>query len=286
MRYVLIIVICVTFFSCRKPATTSNSDDRTINFPLVRERVISFPQKEKLWIFILAGQSNMAGRGLVEPQDTISNKRIISLGEDKQWYYAKEPLHFYEPERTGLDCGLSFARQLLKYVPEDVTIGLIPCAVGGSAVSQWNSDENYRGVNLLTNFTERAEASKGKGTIKGILWHQGESDAHGDKIPKYAGEVENLFSTFRSITENNSLPILIGELGSFRVPEADQLKCDSINAIIHKGAATDKYRFVVSTGDLSHKGDNLHFDSKSQREMGVRFANTYARDILRSSKSR
>lgn len=291
MKHLSAVFILLAFSACKKQDKEASEppkpveDNRAVNFPIVREKVGEFPQKEKLWIFLLAGQSNMAGRGLVEPQDTISHERIISLGENMEWYYAKEPLHFYEPDRTGLDCGVSFASELLNHIPDDVTIGLVPCAVGGSAISQWNNDEMYRGVKLLTNFTERAEAAQRQGIIKGVLWHQGESDAHSDKIPKYKEEVEKLFSRFRQITENESLPIFVGELGSFMTPE-NQPMCDSINAIIHQSAGTDKYRFVISTKDLEHRGDSLHFNSAAQREMGARFAKTYAREMLQSAENR
>ena len=106
MKYLVVLLLLIIGISCK------TEDKRKINFPLVRERVTEMPRKEKLWIFILAGQSNMAGRGFVEPVDTISKSRIISLDKNREWIYAKEPLHFYEPNLTGLDCGLSFAKEL------------------------------------------------------------------------------------------------------------------------------------------------------------------------------
>ncbi|MEQ8808135.1 MAG: sialate O-acetylesterase, partial [Imperialibacter sp.] len=33
--------------------------------------------KPQTWVFVMAGQSNMAGRGIVEPQDTVTNPRIL-----------------------------------------------------------------------------------------------------------------------------------------------------------------------------------------------------------------
>ena len=56
--------------------------------------------KENVWVFIMAGQSNMAGRGIVEAEDTISDKRIFSINKDGQIIIAKEPIHFYEPRRV------------------------------------------------------------------------------------------------------------------------------------------------------------------------------------------
>ena len=96
--------------------------------------------KENVWVFIMAGQSNMAGRGIVEPEDTVPDKRILSINKDGQIIIAKEPLHFYEPERTGLDCGLSFAKTLITKIPGNISILIIPTAVGGSSIRQWLGD--------------------------------------------------------------------------------------------------------------------------------------------------
>ena len=276
MKYLSLVFLVMIAPACQ----VQKADNRTLNFPAIREKVDQLPEKEKLWIFILAGQSNMAGRGFVEPVDTVPNKRIFSLDEHKNWVYAKEPLHFYEPNLTGLDCGVSFAKALLKCIPEDISIGLVPCAVGGSAVAQWNNDEVYRGVKLLTNFRERATAVQGQGVIKGILWHQGESDGNSERIPRYREAVEELFKTFRAITKNDELPILVGELGAYMKPKETQENWDSINRIIHESADSDPNRFVISTKDLKHKGDHIHFNSKSQREIGRRFAREYLEKVL------
>jgi len=42
---------------------------------------------------------------------------------------------------------------------------------------------------------------------------------------------------------------------------------------------------VISTKDLSHRGDHLHFNSESQREMGVRFADKYAAEVLHETRA-
>ncbi|HPG13007.1 MAG TPA: sialate O-acetylesterase, partial [Chitinophagaceae bacterium] len=149
---------------------------------------------------------------------------------------------------------------------------------------QWNNDETYRGVTLLSNFKQRLEEGKNKGIIKGILWHQGESDANSIGIPLYGKQTAKLFTTFRQIAKNEDLPILVGELGSFRQPAEVQAQCDSINQVIQQTASLDKNRFVIPTGDLGHKGDNLHFNSPAQREMGIRFAKRYNEAVLKGTK--
>ena len=52
---------------------TKQDDNRTEFFPKIEQKPNVIPDKENVWVFILAGQSNMAGRGKVEPIDTVPN---------------------------------------------------------------------------------------------------------------------------------------------------------------------------------------------------------------------
>lgn len=248
--------------------------ERTTYFPKQIEAMSNSINKQNVWVFIMAGQSNMAGRGIVEPKDTVPNRRILSINKDGQIIIAKEPLHFYEPERTGLDCGVSFAKKLIKKIPDSVSILIIPTAVGGSSIRQWLGDSVYRSVKLFSNFLAKVEIAEQNGVIKGILWHQGESDANENDIPLYKQRLGLLFSRFRTAVGNSELPVLLGELGSFSDNPAN---FNLINKAIQEYAAEDKNSGVVPTKDLKDKGDHLHFNSKGQRIMGKRFAKAYLR---------
>jgi len=250
-------------------------DERTRNFPRQQIKVEKMPARHNLWVFLIAGQSNMAGRGFVEPRDTIPDTRILTITENKEWILAKEPLHSYEPNLTGLDCGLSFGRELIKYIPDSVSIALIPCAVGGSSIQQWLGDSLHRKVQLFSNFKNNVDFVEQYGTVKGMLWHQGESDASTGLIPGYKQNLEKLISEFRGTVHNNGLPFLIGELGSFAQPER-QSRWDSINNIIHIVANSNENTFIIGTDDLLTKGDSIHFNSEGQRSMGWRFARMFA----------
>ncbi len=228
--------------------------------------------KQNVWIFLLAGQSNMAGRGIVEPRDTVPDKRILSINKKGELIIAKEPLHWYEPTLTGLDCGYSFGKTIIKNVPAEVSVLIIPAAIGGSSISQWIGDSLYRDVKLYSNFLSKVEIAKQFGEIKGILWHQGESDANEKDIPYYQERLRVLFAKFRSAAGNNNLPVLMGELGSF---SKNKQQFSLINNAIHDYSSGDKNTAVISTSDLKDKGDSLHFNSKSQRTMGERFARAY-----------
>ena len=272
VKPVLVLMILISFTACNRKSVV----ERTTYFPKQIESMTAIQKKENVWVFIMAGQSNMAGRGIVEPEDTVTNKRILSINKDGQVIIAKEPLHFYEPERTGLDCGLSFAKTLIKKIPDNISILMIPTAVGGSSISQWLNDSVYRNVKLFSNFLAKVEIGKKTGIIKGILWHQGESDANEKNIPLYKQRLGLLFSKFRTTVGNNESPVLIGELGSF---SEDPGNFSLINKTIHEYAAEDKNSKVISTKDLKDKGDHLHFDSKGQRTMGRRFAKEYLKNL-------
>jgi hypothetical protein len=257
MKTILFILILTAFISCEQKEASS-------------------PDKENLWVFILAGQSNMAGRGTVEAQDTIPSERIFSINKDGEVIVAIEPLHFYEPSMAGLDCGLSFAKTLLPHIPDSISILLLPTAVGGSSISQWLGDSTHRNVQLLTNFNEKVDLGRELGQVKAILWHQGESDANEHDIPHYKNRLSRLFNKFRESVGIEDLPILVGELGTFSKNHENWMK---INEQIKLYSLIDSNTRIIPTSDLNHNGDKVHFNSEGQRLLGQRFAKAYIRYI-------
>lgn len=63
-------------------------------------------------MFLLAGQSNMAGRGEVPP-DFEDDPRIRVIAADGTWKIAKHPLHADKPEKAGVGPGISFAKSIV-----------------------------------------------------------------------------------------------------------------------------------------------------------------------------
>jgi len=217
----------------------------------------------------------MAGRGIVEPEDTVPNPRVLTVNLDNEWVIAKEPLHLYQPKLTGLDGGVSFARELLKHVPDSVTVGLVPCAVGGSPIQAWLGDSVFNGVQLFSNFREKAEMAMKYGEVKGILWHQGESDAFDDKIPVYKEKLETVLSNMREFLGDDSLPVIMGELGAYTRPEERQKNWNKINDLIRQVPEDLKNCYVVPTDDLDCNPDYVHFNNVSQRALGKRYADKF-----------
>lgn len=265
-------LICILLLSAHLNA---QNDIRTQFFPKKEVEAKNIPDKENMWVFILAGQSNMAGRGLVEPLDTIPSERIFTINKNGKVILAKEPLHFYENTLAGLDCGLSFGKAVVKEAPNRISVLLIPTAVGGSSISQWLGDSTHRNVKLLTNFKEKVALGKKYGIIKGELWHQGESDTNQNDAPQYKERLAQLIKIFRDAAGNENLPILIGELGGY----SPNKYWPVLNEQIHLYSSTDSNTAVIRTLDLKDKGDTLHFNSESQRVLGQRFAKAYLKMI-------
>ncbi len=241
-------------------------------FPKQVSIVKELPEKENLWVFMMAGQSNMAGGGIVESQDTLASNRVLTISKKGRLILAKEPIDLYNKGRSGLSCGVSFGKNLVKEIPNNISILIIPTAIGATSIEEWLADEKRLNVNLLSNFREKLELGEKYGIVKGILWHQGESDAVPDKIPSYEKNLKKLFSQFRSYAKNLKLPILTAELGSFST-QPDQW--EAINKVIRTNALNDPYTTCFSTSDLKDRGDKVHFNSASQRTLGIRFAQNY-----------
>jgi sialidase-1 len=251
------------------------SDIRTRFFPSEELKPEIIPNKDNVWVFILAGQSNMAGRGIVGAQDTLPSERVLTINKNGELIVAKEPIHFYEPKLRGLDCGLSFAKTLIENIPDNISVLILPAAVGGSKINQWLGDSTYRSVQLLSNFKEKVELGKRFGQIKGVLWHQGEGDANDIGIPVHKDKLSQLFMKFRGYAEDENLPVIIGELSSF---SKDNENYSKLNEQIRLYTSSDSNAYVVTTSDLKPKSDMVHFNAEGQRILGKRYANEYLRN--------
>ena len=122
-------------------------------------------------LFLLIGQSNMAGRGVVEEQDRVPIPRVFMLNKAMEWVPAVDPVHFDKPDIAGVGLARSFGKTLAFAAP-DASIGLIPAAFGGTSLDEWKV-----GGKLYEEAVRRAKFAMRSGKLRGILWHQGEADA-------------------------------------------------------------------------------------------------------------
>jgi acetyl esterase/lipase len=226
--------------------------------------------REKFHLYLLAGQSNMSGRGVVEEQDRTPHPRVFSLNAKNEWVPATEPLHF-DKKIAGVGPGLAFGKAMAEAEP-DVVIGLIPCAVGGSPLSSWqpNAVDKATKTTPYDTAIERAKAAMKDGTLKGILWHQGESDCNEKSAPLYGNLLEKTLGRMRDDLGAPDACIVVGQLGAHIEAKSPWAKV--VNQALENFPKRLAHCGFASSEGLKDKGDHTHFDSASQREFGKRFA--------------
>ncbi len=235
---------------------------------------VDIPDKESFHIFLLAGQSNMAGRGKIEDQDKVPHSRLLSLDKSKSWIPAIAPIHF-DKSVAGICLAQTFGLALLAS-DKDITIGLVPCACGGSPISTWTPDAYWKQTksNPYDDAMERTKHALKSGVLKGILWHQGESDCKPELAKVYEKELINVIRRFRKDLDAPDVPFIIGQMGMFK--ENPWTAEKSIVDQAHKSiAAKMKNVYFVSAEGLTCKNDHIHFNAPSLREFGRRYAEAY-----------
>ena len=74
---------------------------------------IEIPAKEKFHLYLLVGQSNMAGRGKVTPEDKKPHERVLMLSKDLKWVPATDPMHF-DKSIAGVGLGRTFGIEMVR----------------------------------------------------------------------------------------------------------------------------------------------------------------------------
>ncbi|KAG7565481.1 Sialate O-acetylesterase domain [Arabidopsis suecica] len=230
-------------------------------------------------IFILAGQSNMAGRGGVYndtatnttvwdgviPLECRSNPLILRLTAKLEWKEAKEPLHVdIDVNKTnGIGPGMSFANRVVNRFGQ---VGLVPCSIGGTKLSQWQ-----KGQFLYEETVRRSKAAvaSGGGSYQAVLWYQGESDTV-DMVDAsvYKKRLVKFFNDLRNDLHQPNLPIIQVALATGAGPYLDavrkaQLKTDLENV------------YCVDARGLPLEPDGLHLTTSSQVRLGHMIAESF-----------
>ena len=254
-------------------------------------------------LVLLAGQSNMAGRGYAGPDDLTVIPNLLMIRPDGKWQAAIEPItkdrKFIgtfqasgekivsdDPFETvlpqgdqkvcGVGPGRTFGRLLAEAHP-DRAVGLIPCAIGGTSVSAWlpGGSDDWDPDNFpYDQAIEKAHEAQKSGKIVAILWHQGENDASrqtGNYLEKIRAVVHNFR---RDLQLGDDVPFIAGDLASFyeeKIAAHVGIVDDALAAL----AAEDPSFLTVTTKDLTHRGDRLHFDTPAQHELGKRYFAAY-----------
>ena len=216
-------------------------------------------------LFLLIGQSNMAGRGKIEPVDQQIHPRIFMLDKANAWVPAKDPVHFDKPKVAGVGLCSEFARCFAAKDTE-AKIGLVPCAFGGTTLDQWKP-----GSALYTNAIARTRIALKSGRLAGILWHQGEGDCAEQKRTTYPERFAAMIAQLRKDLDASDVPVIVGELGTFRASNLP------FNAMLPQVTNRVPCCALASADGLGANTDNVHFSAEALRTFGKRYFETFMR---------
>lgn len=238
-------------------------------------------------VFLCFGQSNMEGNARPEDQDktgvSYRFKKMYAANSDGTkkgtWANAKPPLC---RQNTGLTPVDYFGRYLIDSLATIYSIRVIVVAVAGCSIKMFDPDQcaGYISTaeswmqniaaeydnNPYNRLIEMAKKAQETGVIKGVLLHQGETDAYSDNWVDAAQKV------YKKILEDLDLkasdaPLLVGE-----VVNADQNGvCAGANTYIAKLAKKSINYHLISSAGCPAGSDNLHFSAEGYRMLGKRY---------------
>ena len=241
-------------------------------------------------IYLALGQSNMEGQANIESQDKTVDKRFQVLwaanngscsGKTKgKWATAVPPLAHCQGAKLGPTD--YFGRTMVEKTDSKIKVGVIVVAVAGCSIQLFDKDgyANYArsqqswmtqrineyGGNPYGRLIEMAKKAQEDGVIKGIIFHQGETDAGDGQWPSKVKKVYD--NIIKDLGLGNDVPFLAGEVlrsGSSK----------GANNNIAKLPQQSKNFYVVSSEGFNQAlgdGQNVHFTSQEYRDFGKRYA--------------
>jgi iduronate 2-sulfatase len=247
-------------------------------------------------VFLLAGQSNMDGRGSIKDL-TGSLKKYAQPNPDILIHFSagglKRPLTTsggfkpLEPGYSGTPGNhnpkalptnsfgpeVAFGPEISKALPGKHIL-LVKFAEGGTNLSKdWNPEakgklyENF--IKFVRQTQEMMKANGDTCEIRGMAWHQGESDA-GMPAGKYEEALTAFIAKVRDDLGNKNLPFVIGQVFD------NSTRAGIVNDQKATAKAVANVGFVDADG-LETFDKGTHFDAASQIKLGKRLADEMIR---------
>ncbi|MBN8216084.1 MAG: sialate O-acetylesterase [Spirochaetes bacterium] len=260
----------------------------------------AFPAHADVWI--LAGQSNMEGCGYLS-EALPPDPRVWAFDmKTLRWQRARDPLHvlhesaapvdfalrkmgapadvqasgdaairaYWRERSKGIGGGLGIAFGISYAKATGRPVGLIPCAHGGTSLAQWSHEKKGEGMGSLYGaMLERVRLAGG--SLRGILWYQGESDASIDSAATYRDRFTELIHAVRRDTGNPRLPVLTVQIGCVTDPGRSAKGWQEIRRIQYELPTQVPQVCVTASIDLA-LNDTIHLDSPGQIRLGRRLA--------------
>lgn len=246
-------------------------------------------------VFVVAGQSNSANHG---EERLKTNTNMVSAFDGRHWQIANDP----QPGASGQ--GGSFMPPFGDAMATrfNVPIGIVACGIGATSVREWlpegdvfpnpptmedrvirlpNGDWQSKGeafANLIA-----CVKSQGKGGVRAVLWHQGESDANQRDPSRTLEGTRYRASLIRLIEASRKeiaweVPWFVAQV-SYHVPgdEASPEIRAAQASLWHDGIALEGPDSDSLKGDLrENNGQGVHFSSQGLQTLGEEWARRVA----------
>jgi len=243
---------------------------------LIKSKAIKNGKNNEL-VFILAGQSNMAGYGTTAKLSA-SYKRTPS---NVKFYFNGYPAKMSRFARFGPE--VSFAHAISRRFPHK-KIKLIKFAVGGTSLFAWDPRWRLGKARMTRNAsagplfkkllqTIRTHIKDKNAQLAGVLWMQGETDArYPGAANTYSQNLAQFVSALRRELKSPNLAFFMGEIDP-------PLKFFPYREIVRKAqrksSAHIRNSRLISTKGLAKRNDHLHYNTEGQLALGMRFAQAY-----------
>jgi len=232
------------------------------------EYKIKFDILPELDLFLCIGQSNMAGRGYMDVQlgdeNLLENAYLFT--PNNRFENAGNPMNKYSNIRRELSMqqvspAWGFAKYMNDFHPEIKTAYIVN-ARGGSAIEEW-----LKGEELYVSTVERTKNAMKWGNLKGIIWHQGESNSASSKVTAYPEQLKSLAQNLRDELNVPNVYFIAGELihtwnNSY-----------TFNTMIRTISSFIDHADWVSAENLKPRAEgDVHFDREGNITLGERYA--------------
>lgn len=235
-------------------------------------------------IFVLAGQSNMAGFGQFDELPGWMQVKPRNV----EFYQFGHLTGFSGQSRRRIGPEVAFAKYIAAYYPGR-RIAIVKFAVGGTSIYDWVKNWDPGLSRRLTNSPIRnslydslrrqigwSHVLDNNNTVAAFLWMQGERDARFPAAANaYLGNLTNLINDFRRDYNSPDGKFILGRINppvSVHRPAVDIIRNGQEKISLQKQGTS-----FINTDDLEKEPDQIHYNTKGQIALGRRFAEEFRR---------
>jgi len=226
-------------------------------------------------VWVLAGQSNMTGCGYynktLSDYKPIEEIRFYSI--DGAWKMGEPRTHkryvgyhldeYWEPRGVGPGYAFAVAMRERTAAPQ----GLIPCALGGSALSQWDPDAPREPEPNLYGNMLRKYAECG-GNARGLFWYQGCAETYPNLVEHFTERTARFVESFRRDFARPDMAFVQVQIYKFTFadPAADEIwnRVREAQRTLYE-RVTNMDTVAVTNAELA---DGAHLQGNSQTLLG------------------